>query len=78
MTIKEMRELLGLSQEAFATMYGIPKRTIENWEQGKRQCPPYVLSLLEKVVKADYATIELSICQSIPKNEKDVINNRFL
>lgn len=49
-----MRELLGVSQDKFSTMYGIPKRTIENWEQGKRQCPQYVASLLERAVKEDY------------------------
>lgn len=53
MTIKEMRELLGVSQDKFSLMYEIPKRTIENWEQGKRQCPQYVLSLLERAVKED-------------------------
>lgn len=51
MTIKEMREKLGLSQTKFAQFYGIPKRTIENWESGTRKPPEYVIGLLEAAVK---------------------------
>ena len=53
MTIKELRELLGESQAKFAERYGIPKRTIENWESGIRKPPEYVLTLLERAVKED-------------------------
>lgn len=51
--IKKLRELTGLSQQAFSEKYKIPKRTIENWEGGKRNPPAYVISLLERVVKED-------------------------
>ena len=51
--IKEIRLMTGLSQAKFAEKYGIPKRSIENWESGKRNCPPYVESLLKKVVETD-------------------------
>ncbi len=53
MTIKELRELLGVSQAEFSRRYGIPKRTIENWESGINKPPEYVLSLLERIVKED-------------------------
>lgn len=53
MTIKEIRQASGLSQAAFSEKYGIPKRSIENWEGGQRSCPPYVEALLERVVKED-------------------------
>ena len=43
MTIKEMREELGLSQEMFSRRFNIPKRTIENWESGARKAPAYVM-----------------------------------
>lgn len=52
MTVKEMRDLLGMSQKAFAEMYKIPKRTIEEWESGRRNPAPYILELLEyKVIR---------------------------
>ncbi|MCC8047319.1 MAG: helix-turn-helix domain-containing protein [Clostridiales bacterium] len=53
MTIKEMRQLLGLSQAAFSQKYGIPKRSIENWEGGVNKCPDYVKELLERCVLED-------------------------
>lgn len=49
----EIRTLSGLTQQAFSEKYGIPKRSIENWEGGKRTPPEYVISLLERVVKED-------------------------
>ena len=56
MTIKEIRELTGLSQAKFAEKYHIPKRSIENWESETRQCPIYVVELLEYRVKLDINT----------------------
>lgn len=53
MKIKEIRNASGLTQEAFAIKYNIPKRTLEGWEAGKRNPPGYVLELLERVVKED-------------------------
>jgi putative transcriptional regulator len=52
--IKELRAWTGLSQAKFADFYGIPKRTIENWEGGKTKAPDYVLMLLERAVKEDF------------------------
>jgi DNA-binding transcriptional regulator YiaG len=50
--IRSIRAQTGLSQQAFAAAYEIPKRTIENWESGSRTPPPYVIRLLELAVKA--------------------------
>ena len=52
-TIKEIREYSGLSQAKFSEKYGIPKRSLENWETRIRKCPDYVISLLERVVESD-------------------------
>ena len=52
-TIKEIREYSGLSQAKFSEKYGIPKRSLENWESGRRKCPDYVTTLLERIVKED-------------------------
>ena len=49
----KIRALLGLSQAEFAKKYGIPKRTIEDWDRGTRNPPKYVLDLLERVVEED-------------------------
>ena len=50
MTVKEMRAKTGLSQAQFAKLLGIPKRTIENWESGRRTPPVYVLEMLQRAI----------------------------
>lgn len=52
MTIKELRERTGLSQSKFANKYGIPVRTLQGWEAGKR-VPDYVIRLLARCVEED-------------------------
>lgn len=34
--VKLIREKVGLSQNRFAMLIGVSKRTLENWEQGRR------------------------------------------
>lgn len=46
LTICDIRAHTGLSQAAFAARYCIPRRTVENWESGDRQCADYVRLLL--------------------------------
>ena len=46
LTIRDIRAHTGLSQAAFAVRYCIPRRTVENWESGDRQCADYVRLLL--------------------------------
>ena len=53
MEVSEMRELIGDSRAAFSRRYGIPVRTVENWERGGNKCPEYVKQLLERAVKED-------------------------
>ena len=53
MKIKEIRNLTGLSQQAFSEKYKIPKRTIEDWEAERRTPPEYVVLLLGRVIKED-------------------------
>lgn len=47
MTLKELRQASGMTQKAFAEYFEIPHRTIQNWEGGQRQCPQYLLKLME-------------------------------
>lgn len=55
MTIKEARLNVGLTQQRMSEVFEIPKRTIENWETGKRNPPAYVEKLvireLERIAK---------------------------
>ena len=52
--LKEIRNRTGLSQTEFGKrLGGIPLRTIQNWENGVRVCPPYVIELIRYRVLHD-------------------------
>lgn len=60
--IKELRELTGQTQKAFATRFGIPLGTLRRWEYGESTPAPYVLKMIadqlpeknEKLTKIDF------------------------
>jgi DNA-binding transcriptional regulator YiaG len=47
MTFKELRALSGMSQRKFASYFGIPRRTIEEWDSDNRECKPYIIDLMK-------------------------------
>lgn len=47
MKIKELRKKTGLTQARFAELLGVPKRSIENWEEGKNKPPEYLVKLID-------------------------------
>lgn len=50
--ITVIRKDLDISQKEFAEMYGIPVRTVQNWENGVNEPPAYLVSLLNRVTYA--------------------------
>lgn len=44
--LKAARQRYGLSQRRLSDLASIPRRTIESWESGARECPEYVMRLL--------------------------------
>ena len=40
--IKGLRESIGLSRKEFSAHVGIPVRTLEDWEAGRRTPPEYI------------------------------------
>ena len=49
--IKRIREQTGLSRKDFSIHIGIPLRTIEDWEAGRRRPPEYIPRLIEYQIK---------------------------
>ena len=47
MTFKELRESSGMTRPQFAEYFGIPYRTVQNWELESRPCPTYLLELMK-------------------------------
>ena len=50
--VKLIREKVGLSQNRFAMLIGVSKRTLENWEQGRRH-PTGPAKTLLRILNAD-------------------------
>jgi DNA-binding transcriptional regulator YiaG len=46
-TLKELRELSGMTRTQFAEYFDIPYRTIQDWELGNRECKQYFIDLME-------------------------------
>ncbi len=44
--VQSIRERMGLSQSAFAALLGVSARTLQDWEQGRRQPTGPARSLL--------------------------------
>lgn len=55
--IRRIRESTGMNRKEFAEYFGIPYRTITDWELGHRKMPDYLLRLIaykvemEKLIK---------------------------
>ena len=57
--LRKLREDTGMNRRQFSDYFGIPYRTIQDWELGNRKMPEYLLRLMlykanmEKLVKSD-------------------------
>lgn len=49
--IKQMRNSMGMNRREFSEHFGIPVRTIEDWEAGRRNPPSYLPRLMEYQIK---------------------------
>ncbi|MCQ2537257.1 MAG: helix-turn-helix domain-containing protein [Lachnospiraceae bacterium] len=45
--ITELRNATGMNRRQFSDYYGIPYRTVQDWEAGKRTMPEYVIELMK-------------------------------
>lgn len=51
--LREVRKLAGLNRREFSEYMGIPLRTLEEWEAGRRKMPEYVLRLIAYQIKTE-------------------------
>ena len=51
--IKELRESTGMNRREFCDYFGIPYRTVTEWERDNRHAPEYVLRLLEYYIRME-------------------------
>lgn len=51
--IKKLRAELGLTQKKFGEKFGIPLRTVQDWEYGKREVKSYIVDMMYKIIELE-------------------------
>lgn len=54
--IKELRESVNMNRKEFSEHTGIPVRTLEDWEAGRRKPPEYIPRLIAYQLKYEELT----------------------
>lgn len=49
----EIRKSTGMNRREFADFFGIPYRTVQDWELGNRNMPEYLLRLIAYKVQTE-------------------------
>ena len=71
--IRELRDSTGLSRKEFSVHTGIPIRTLEDWEAGRRKPPEYIPRLIAYQLKYEKLMQELSNSTRTDGDSKEVI-----
>ncbi len=59
--IRNLRSMTGESRKAFSEHTGIPTRTLEDWESGKRTPPPYIPKMLSDMLELETLKMEYGL-----------------
>ncbi|NLG05719.1 MAG: transcriptional regulator [Clostridia bacterium] len=51
--VRGLRESTGMNRKEFCAYFGIPYRTMTEWELGHRKLPDYVLRMMKYQVKME-------------------------
>lgn len=51
--VKDLRLATKMTQQAFGDYFGIPRRVIQSWELGERECKNYIINLLDYKLRKD-------------------------
>lgn len=49
-TVREIVSSAGMTQAAFAEHFCIPRRTVEDWCRGVRECPLYTRLMMQRIL----------------------------
>ena len=53
MTFKQLRQASGMTITQFSEYFGIPHRTVEDWNAEKRSCSQYLIDLMQYKLKKE-------------------------
>ena len=69
--LKQLRKSVGLTQREICEVLGIPIRTWEDWESGRRTMPDYTLRMLSYYIHMKIQNNNDTYSISIIKDEKN-------
>ncbi len=72
-TARELRDLAKMKRVDFCEKYGIPLRTMEDWDAGKSKAPQYVMDLLERAVRQDLGLQSIYYVYKIGDHDEVVV-----
>ena len=53
MEVKDLRKKAGMTRAQFCEFFGLPYRTLQNWELGERKCAEWILDLVAYKLEAE-------------------------
>ena len=74
--IRELRESINMSRKEFSNHTGIPIRTLEDWEAGRRTPPEYIPRLISYQLKYE-ELIQRINTSTDDKIEREGFNDRL-
>lgn len=51
--LRKIRKEVGMNRKEFAEYFGIPYRTMQDWELGNRRVPEYLFRLMEYKIQVE-------------------------
>lgn len=67
--IRELRDSVGLTRKEFSEHVGIPVRTLEDWEAGRRTPPEYIPRLIAYQLKYERLLQEYTDSKKMQEEE---------
>lgn len=66
--LKNARKQMGVNQKEFADYFGIPYRTLVDWEREERQMPDYLLRLM--MYKLEVENKAFQLLDKVPEKDQ--------
>ena len=74
--IRELRKSINLTRKEFSEHVGIPIRTLEDWEAGRRKPPEYIPRLIAYQLKYEELLRKVSIQNMSDRREEEDADER--
>lgn len=53
MTVKDILKKYNITQKQLSERFEIPYRSIQNWVGGQRECPSYLIKMMDEILSKE-------------------------